>query len=355
MQRAVAITPGLATSARIVEIPDAPAPGPGEVRVRVLDIGIDGTDLEIVDGHFGTAPPGSDFLVIGHECLGVVEETGDGVTLKPGDLVAAMVRRPDDCANCRAGSSDLCTKMQYTERGITGAHGFLTSQYTDREEFVVRIPPELRAIGVMLEPLSVAIKAQRHAWEIQRRLLWEPKRALVTGAGSLGLLAAFLLRVRGLDVSVFSREPEGSPRAQLVERSGGDYVKTLEGPYDFVFEATGSPQLLLMGLEKLAANGVMTVLGVSGHRDAVPVDLGSLTTRLMVNNQVLFGSVNSNRRDFDQGVLDLAAIEQRWPGLIGAIFTRHEPFDRFAQAIRRRDDDIKVAIDMTPPRDPFYS
>jgi threonine dehydrogenase-like Zn-dependent dehydrogenase len=184
MQKAIAITPGVGDSARIVEIPNAPAPGPGEVRVRVLDIGIDGTDMELYAGHFGTPPPGSDFLVIGHECLGVVEETGAGVSLRPGDFVAAMVRRPDDCPSCRAGSSDLCTTMQYSERGITAAHGFLTSHYTDREEFVVGIPPALRRIGVMLEPWSVAAKAQRHAWEIQRRLLWNPQRALVLGAAA---------------------------------------------------------------------------------------------------------------------------------------------------------------------------
>jgi len=346
MQKAIAITPEVIASTRMVEIPDAPAPGPGEVRVRVLDIGIDGTDMEIVAGNFGTAPAGSDFLVIGHECLGVVEQVGAGGALRPGDLVAAMVRRPDDCPNCRAGSSDLCTTMKYTERGITRAHGFLTSHYTDQEEFVVRIPPELRAIGVMLEPLSVAIKAQRHAWEIQRRLLWEPREALVMGAGSLGLLAAFLLRLRGLEVSVFSREPEDSPRAKLVERAGARYVKTLDRDYDFIFEATGSPKLLLAGLERLRANGVMVALGVSGHRDPSPVDLGALNNRLMGNNQVLFGSVNSNRRDFDQGVADLAAMEARWPGLVGAMFTRREAFQRFAQALRRREDDIKVVIDL---------
>src|SRR5258708_18433552 len=129
MQQAVAITPRVPDSARIIDIPEPPKPGPGEVRVCVLEIGIDGTDMELVAGHFGIAPPGNDYLVIGHECLGVVEEVGPNVALRPGDLVAAMVRRPDDCANCQAGSSDLCTKMEYTERGITSAHGFLTSHY----------------------------------------------------------------------------------------------------------------------------------------------------------------------------------------------------------------------------------
>lgn len=347
MQKAVAITPGVAGSARIVEIPDAPAPGPGEIRVRVLHIGIDGTDMELCAGHFGSAPPGNDFLVIGHECLGEVVDAGPGVSLRPGDFVSAMVRRPDECAACRSGSSDLCTTLQYTERGITSAHGFLTSYYTDREEFVVRVPPQLKDIGVMLEPWSVAAKAQRHAWEIQRRLSWDPKRALVMGAGSLGLLAAFLLRLRGLDVSVFSREPADSLRAQLVERSGARYLTALEGDYDFVFEATGSPQLVVAGLERLRSSGVMVVLGVSNNRDPMPVALGALSARIMINNQVLFGSVNSNRRDFDQGVTDLAAMESRWPGLIGAMYTRRVPFERFAEVLNRKDDDIKVVIETT--------
>jgi threonine dehydrogenase-like Zn-dependent dehydrogenase len=348
MQKAIAITPGIGGSARLVEIPDAPAPGPGEVRVRVLDIGIDGTDMELYAGHFGAAPPGSDFLVIGHECLGIVEQTGAGTSLQQGDYVAAMVRRPDECPSCRAGSSDLCTTMQYTERGITAAHGFLTSHYTDHEEFVVRIPPELRDIGVMLEPWSVAAKAQRHAWEIQRRLLWNPQRALVMGAGSLGLLAAFLLRLRGLEVSVFSREPADSLRAKLLERAGARYLTELSGndDYDFVFEATGAPQLVMAGLERLRASGVMVILGVGHNREPMPVPLGAMSTRIMANNQVLFGSVNSNRLDFQQSVTDLAEMERRWPGLIGAMFTRREPFAQFAEALRRGDDDIKVLIEV---------
>ncbi len=350
MQQSVAITPGRANSTRFVEIPDAPAPGSGEVRVRVLDVGIDGTDMELIAGHFGSPPPGSEFLVIGHECLGVIEQTGAGVALRPGDFVAAMVRRPDDCANCRAGSSDLCTTMKYTERGITSAHGFLTSHYTDRAEFVVRIPPELRSIGVMTEPWSVAAKAQRHAWEIQRRMIWSPTRALVMGAGSLGLLAAFLLRLRGLEVSVFSREPADSSRAKLLECAGVRYLTSLEskpgGEYDFVFEATGAPQLVIAGLERLRASGVMVVLGTGHDREPRPLALGPIATRLMINNQVLFGSVNSNRRDFEQTVVDLGEMERRWPGLIGAMFTRRAPFARFADVLQRGEEDIKVAIEV---------
>jgi threonine dehydrogenase-like Zn-dependent dehydrogenase len=346
MQQAVAITPGHANTARLVEIPDAPAPGPGQVRVRALDIGIDGTDMELVAGHFGSPPPGSDFLVIGHECLGVIEEAGARTSLRPGDFVAAMVRRPDDCANCRAGSSDLCTTMKYRERGITGQHGYLTSHYTDHEQFVVRIPPELRSIGVMTEPWSVAAKAQRHAWEIQRRMIWNPTQALVMGAGSLGLLAAFLLRLRGLDVSVFSREPADSLRAKLLERAGVRYMTSLDGDYDFVFEATGAPQLVIAGLERLRASGVMAILGVGSNRDPIPVAVAPIATRMMANNQVLFGSVNSNRKDFEQAVVDLGEMERRWPGLIGAMFTRRAPFARFADVLQRGEEDIKVAIEV---------
>lgn len=351
--RAVAITPKQAHSARIIELPRPAAPRDG-VLVRVLEIGVCGTDAELEGGHIGIAPPGDDFLVVGHESIGVVEEAGPEVkSLARGDLVVAMVRRPDDCPNCRAGSSDMCVKGEYTERGIFSAHGFLAEYYADRETFLVKLPPELRGVGVLLEPLSVAVKAVHQAWEIQRRLLWEPRRALVLGAGSLGLLAAFLLRLHGREVDVFSREGRLSARAALLELTGARYFPAGEtkfsalGPYDFIFEATGATRLMVGGVDLLRNNGVMAILGIASDLKPMPVPVGEINNRVVQKNQVLFGSVNANRRDFDQGVLDLAAIEQRWPGLLAALLSRREPLDQFRRALDRGEEDIKVVVEVS--------
>lgn len=344
--KAIAITPHQAHSARMIEIPRPAAPADGAL-VRIIEIGIDGTDMELESGHIGQAPAGDDFLVIGHESVGVVEQAGPESSLRAGDLVVAMVRRPDDCPNCLAGSSDMCVKGEYTERGIFRAHGLLTEYYADRDPYLVKIPPALRSLGALLEPLSVAEKAVRHAWEIQHRLLWEPRRTLVFGAGSLGLLAAFLLRLRGMEVDVYSREPRESARAKLLEGSGARYFTQIpSGEYDFIFEATGAPQLVLAGMGMLRSNGVMAILGVSGSHEQLPVAVGEFNNRIVLHNHVVFGSVNSNRCDFDQGVLDLAALEQRWPGLLGALFTRREPFEQFARALTRSAEDIKVVVEI---------
>ncbi len=346
--RAIAITPLQAHTARIVEIPRPTAPAGGAL-VRIIEIGIDGTDMELESGHIGQTPAGQDFLVIGHESVGVVEEAGAKSALRAGDLVVATVRRPDDCPNCLAGATDMCLKGEYTERGIFRAHGLLTEYYADSDPFLVKIPPPLRALGVLVEPISVAEKAVRHAWEIQRRLLWQPRRSLVFGAGSLGLLAAFLLRLRGMDVDVYSREPKDSARAKLVERSGARYLTQIPtNEYDFIFEATGAPQLILTGMGLLGRNGVLAVLGVSGSHEKLPVPVGEFNNRLVLGNHVVFGSVNSNRCDFDQGVVDLGAIDERWPGLLAAMYTRREPFDQYMRALTRSPEDIKVVVEIHP-------
>lgn len=348
--QAIAITPGKAGSARLVQMP-APASSASGVLVRTLSIGVCGTDGELAAGVIGRLPEGEDFLVIGHESLGLVVEPGARTKeLKRGDLVVGMVRRPDNCPACRAGDPDLCSKGQYTERGITGAHGFLAEYYSDHENFLVRIPLSLSTVGILLEPASVVVKALRHAGRIQQRMTWEPKRALVLGAGTVGLLAAFLLRLRGLRVDVFSREPRTSARAALLEQAGAHYHTAIgSSSYDFVCEATGSPKVLALGMERMAYNGIMALLGVCAQREPIPVPLGALNNRIVQHNQVIFGSVNANRCDFEQGVQDLQDIEHRWPGLLASMITRRVPFARFAEALDRTPEDIKVVIDVSTP------
>jgi len=348
--KAIAIFPGKAGSARLIQMP-APRPSPSEVLVRTLSIGVCGTDAELAGGFIGRPPEGEDSLVIGHESIGLVVEPGTRAKeVKRGDLVVAMVRRPDDCPACRAGDADLCSKGQYTERGIFGAHGFLAEYYVDHESFLVRIPPALSEVGILLEPASVVVKALRHAGRIQQRMSWQPKRALVLGAGTVGLLAAFLLRLRGLNVDVYSREPRTSARVALLKQAGVHYHAALgSASYDFVCEATGSPQVLAMGMERMAYNGIMAWLGVCAQREPIPVPLGALNNRIVQHNQVIFGSVNANRCDFEQGVQDLQDIEHRWPGLLGSMITRRVPFANFAEALERTPEDIKVLIDVSAP------
>jgi threonine dehydrogenase-like Zn-dependent dehydrogenase len=346
--RAIAITPGKTDSAREIEAPRPAAPPDGAL-VRVLEIGVCATDSELIAGHIGWTPAGEDHLVIGHESIGMVEEVGPQAReLHRGDLVVAMVRRPDDCPACLAGNSDVCTKGKYTERGIHGAHGYLAEAYADREPFLVRVPPSQRSTAVLLEPASVAVKALRHAGRIQQRLDWAPQRTLVLGAGSLGLLAAFLLRLRGLEVDVYSREPRNSARVALLERSGARYITGLpDGPYDFIFEAAGSPQLTAQAIALMGPNGVLALLGINPVHEQVTFPLGALNNVMVQRNQVIFGSVNANRIDFDAGLEDMAKIEHQWPGLLGEMITRRVPLSKFQDAIARRPDDIKVVIEVS--------
>ncbi len=274
---AVAVTPMRAGSARQVELP-IPTVSRDTAVMRVLEVGIDGTDTEINGGLYGEAPPGSDFLVIGHEALSVVESVGEGVSgFTPGDLVVSTVRRPDDCPNCRAGESDMCLFGKYTERGIKGAHGYMGEYYGETPAFMVKIPPALRAFAVLLEPLSIVEKATYQAWKIQERMVWQPKRATVLGAGSIGILATILLRLRGLEVHVYAKQPTDSLQASVIEQLGASYrsvddhpitgITAELGQVDYILEATGNSTVAFEAMAALGVNGVLCLTGVSaGNR-----------------------------------------------------------------------------------------
>src|SRR5438105_14879024 len=205
--QAITVTPKQPGSARQIELPIPQASG-GLALMRVLEVGIDGTDTEINNGEYGEPPPGSSVLVIGHEALSVVEQTGSGVPgFAAGDLVVSTVRRPDTCPNCLAGESDMCLLGNYTERGIKGAHGYMGQYYSEKPDFMVKIPPALRDYAVLLEPLSIVEKATYQAWKIQERMLWQPKRAVVLGAGPIGIVGTMLLRLKELEVHVYAKNP----------------------------------------------------------------------------------------------------------------------------------------------------
>ncbi len=350
--RAVVVTPGQGGSARLADVPQ-PRPAEGEVSVRVLRVGTCGTDAEIDQGLYGEAPAGDDYLILGHENLGRVERGAARLAL--GDLVVSTVRRPDSCPNCQAGQYDMCLKGKYTERGIKGRHGFWAEAYVELPDFLVKLPEELEPVGVLLEPTSVVEKAINQSYAIQRRMLWQPKQAVVLGAGPVGLLATFVLRMRGLQVTAVARS-KGTLACELVEACGGRYVSSRDVPIprlgeelgriDLIVEATGNGQVAFDSMQALGTNGVLCLTSVTGGHRPVEVDANALNLKFVLGNMVVFGSVNANRTDFEQGVKDLAAVQQKWPGLLGRVITRRLPHAEFRAALDPSEGDIKTVLEI---------
>ncbi len=352
--RAIGVTPRQAGSARQVELP-RPEAIPGVALMRVLEVGIDGTDTEINMGEYGEAPPNSDVLVIGHEALSLVERVGDGVTgFQVGDLVVSTVRRPDGCPNCQAGESDMCLTGGYSERGIKGAHGYMADYYSEKPEFMVKIPPALRSFAVLLEPLSIVEKATTQAWEAQRRMLWQPKRAVVLGAGPIGILGTILLRLKGLEVHVYAKTAGDSLQARVVQSLGAVYESVDEhsvaalrdelGQVDFILEGTGNSGVAFQAMAALGINGVLCLTGVSGGNRTIEIPSDLINLQMVLGNRLVFGSVNANRRYFEMGVAHFAEAEQRWPGIFTRLLTRRVAFEDFKAALDRRPEDIKTLL-----------
>ena len=357
-QPAVAIRPLEADSLHLIEIPRG-EPGPGQARVRVLQVGVCGTDRELIAAHFGAAPSGETDLVLGHEMLGRVEEVGTGVAdLKAGDLVSATVRRPDGCPSCLAGQPDMCQWMHYTERGIVGANGFMTEEVIEDVRWLIAVPPELAAIGVLLEPLSVVEKALRQANLIQRRIAaWKPRTALVFGTGPIGLLGMMLLRSRDMDVVCIGSRPAPQPALGIVEAAGARYaslqeqdLKTIAAglpPIDLVFEASGRSAPAFAAMEVLGNNGVLMLLSGTGGNAELTIPADKINRALLGGNKIVAGSVNSVREDFELGVEDLRRFEQRWPGLAARLITRRlHGLAEYAQILEKPPGDIKTVIEV---------
>jgi glucose 1-dehydrogenase len=352
--QAVAVTPMKPGSARKVELP-RPQASEGSALMRVLEVGIDGTDTEINNGLYGAPPPGSDFLVIGHEAISVVEAVGKRVEgFAAGDLVVSTVRRPDDCPNCRAGESDMCLAGKYTERGIKGAHGYMSEYYSEAPTFMVKIPPALRPFAVLLEPLSIVEKATFQAWKIQERMLWDPKRAVVLGAGPIGILGTILLRLRGLEVHVYAKTPVDSLQANVIKALGATYLSVDDHPLmgikgdlgqiDFVLEGTGNSTVAFQAMAQVGTNGVLCLTGVSAGNRSIEIPADVINLEMVLGNRVTFGSVNANRRYFESGVQHFLQAEQRWPGIFERLLTRRVPFADFKAALDRRPEDIKTLL-----------
>jgi len=334
--KAIAVVPGRKDSVHLAELskPDLKTVPHGRgVLVRVLQVGVDATDREINAAEYGQAPSGESILVLGHESFGRVEEVGPNVTeLQRGDFVVATVRRPGTSLYDAIGMSDMTTDDTYFERGISALHGFLTEHYVDDADFIVKVPKGLRHVGVLLEPATVVAKGLSQALEIQRRLrVWRPRTAAIMGAGTIGLLATLMFRLRGMQVTVFARNPEDTKNARLIGELGGRYVSTAatplleaarrHGPYDLVLEATGYSPIVFDSMQVLAKNGVLVLASVTGGDRTVEVPADRINLDFVLGNRVMVGTVNANREHFELAVSDLSKAELEYPGWLGKLLT----------------------------------
>jgi len=334
--KAISVFPGKAGSVHLADAPkpslDQVANGRG-VLVKVLRVGVDGTDKEINAAEYGAAPPGFDYLIIGHEGFGRVEAVGPNVSeLKPGDYVVATVRRPGKSIYDLIGTNDMTTDDTYYERGINLRHGYLTEYYVDDAEFIVKVPQGLKQVGVLLEPTTVVEKGIYQAYEIQRRLkVWKPRKAAVMGAGTIGLLATLVLRLRGLDVTTFARSNKPYLNADLVEELGARYISTKDmplldaakehGPFDLILEATGNSSVVFDSMQALGKNGVLVLTSVTGGDRKIEVPADRINLDFVLGNKVMVGSVNANREYFELGVRDMSQAELEYPGWLGKLLT----------------------------------
>ncbi|GAA4612882.1 glucose 1-dehydrogenase [Actinoallomurus liliacearum] len=366
--KAVAVYPGKAHTAHLAEVPKpkvTDVPGGRGVLVRMLRLGLDGTDKEINAGEYGAAPAGQDILITGHESLGVVEEVGPAVTeVEPGDYVVARVRRAGESLYDLIDTPDMTTDDAYYEHGISRVHGFLTEYYVEEPRYLIHVPERLHDVAVLLEPTSVAEKGIMEAYDIQRRLkVWRPRRAAVLGAGTIGLLATMILRNRGLEVTTFGLDEPPYLNSDLVGAIGATYLSTRRislrqaaaegGGYDLVFEATGySPIVFDAMCSLLARNGVLILSSVTGGMRRTEVPSDAINLDFVLGNKVMFGTVNANREHFEEGVRDLAVAEARHPGWLSRLLTHPIPgLEHYDDALTALGEPgaIKVYVEIAEP------
>ncbi len=334
--KAIAVLPGKPNSMHLREVPKpkvSDIPNGRGVLVKVLRVGVDGTDKEINAAEYGAAPQGYDYLITGHESFGIVEEVGANVVeLKPGDYVVATVRRPGSSIYDQIGTYDMTTDDMYYERGINLRHGFLAEYYVDDPEYIVKFPRGLKEVGVLLEPTTVVEKGLAQAYEIQRRLrVWRPRKAAVMGAGTIGLLATLMLRLRNLEVVTFGRTPKPYLNSELIEALGARYESTVDlpilegakkyGPFDIIFEATGASSVVFESMQALGKNGVLVLSSVTGGNKMIQVPADKINLDYVLGNKVTVGTVNANREYFEMGVKDLAHAEAEYRGWLKRLLT----------------------------------
>jgi threonine dehydrogenase-like Zn-dependent dehydrogenase len=343
--RAISIIPKQANTARLVDVAE-PQAAEGSVLVQTVAVGICGTDRELLAGDYGEAPPGEERLIIGHESLGQVVEAPADCRLAAGDAVVAIVRRPDPvpCPNCAIGEWDMCRNGQYTECGIKERHGFMRERFRVEPEFCVKVHRSLGLAAVLLEPTSIVAKAWEHIERIGQRALWQPRNVLVTGAGPVGLLAALLGVQRDFDVRVLDLVKSG-PKPQLVRDLGATFCNDLkeatQPPPDIVLECTGVGQLVFQIMQHTAPCSIMCLTGISSGGREIPIDAGSLNRSLVLENDVVFGSVNANHRHYAHAAEALAAADRGW---LDRVITRRVAIADWQTAFERRTEDVKTVI-----------
>jgi threonine dehydrogenase-like Zn-dependent dehydrogenase len=344
--RAITVIPKKQGTARLDDIPEPPL-SDGPILVETVAIGVCGTDFEIVEGAYGWAPPGNERLVLGHESLGRVVEAPTGSGFARGDRVVGIVRRPDPvpCSNCAVAEWDMCKNGQYTERGIKERHGFASERYRIHPEYLIKVAPSLGREAVLLEPTSVVAKAWEQIERIGARARWTPSRVLVTGAGPIGLLAALLGIQRGLEVHVLDQKSDG-PKPEIVRALGARYhatsVEEAGRGADIVLECTGVAQLVFDVMRVTAPGGIVCLTGVSSGGRELAVDMGALNRSMVLENEVVFGSVNANRRHYEAAAQALARADHAW---LARVVSRSVPLESFEQALTHQPDDVKVVIE----------
>lgn len=345
--RALTVRPMTANSLSLTDM-DEPGTAEGAVLVAGLAVGLCGTDAEIITGQYGEAPPGSDLLVLGHENLGRVEQAPPDSGLSRGDLVVGIVRRPDPvpCPPCAAGEWDMCRNGRYTEHGIKGLHGFARQYWRAEPDAVVRLDGGLAEVGVLLEPVTVVAKAWEQIERIGARAFFQPKVVAVTGAGPIGLLAALLGVQRGFEVHVFDVVTQGL-KPDLVAALGATYhhdsLPDSGVQADIILECTGVAPVVVDVLTHGATDSIVCLTGVSSVGRMLPMDIGGLNREVVLRNDVVFGSVNANRRHYEQAVAAMAKADHDW---LHRLITRRVPLERYQEALTRRDDDVKVVLDI---------
>jgi glucose 1-dehydrogenase len=343
--KAITVEPKKPNTARLEDVPE-PGEREGSVLVESIAVGVCGTDVEIVEGKYGWAPPGKTRLVLGHESLGRVIDPGVSTSLKQGDLVVGIVRRSDPvpCPNCAVGEWDMCRNGQYTERGIKEIHGFMSERWRIEPEYAMRVDRSLGLLGVLLEPTTVVTKAWEQVAAVGHRAFWEPRTVLVTGAGPIGLLAALVGKQRGLDVHVLDRV-EAGPKPDLVRALGAIYhTGTVEGvgfEPDVIVECTGVGQLIADSIQYVGAGGIVCLTGVGSGGRVAGLTTADVAAEVVLRNNVIVGSVNANKRHWYKAGEVLANADRDW---LRRLVTRRERPEKFAQALERRADDIKVVV-----------
>jgi len=367
--RAVAVVPE-SREIRLIELEEPALQGAHDVKVKILDVGVCGTDREICRFEYGTPPAAGPHLVLGHETLGEVVEVGPAVTrVRPGDLVVPMVRRPcrhEHCSACRAEHQDFCFTGDFHERGIKDAHGFMTEVVVDHERYMNVVPRALRDVAVLVEPLTIAEKALAQVWQVQQRLPWScahagedaPRgschSAVVIGAGPVGLLGAMALVNAGFHTTVYSRGAAPNPKADVVAAIGARYVDaertTVDelaaevGNIDLVYEAAGASQVAFEAMRVLGTNGIFAFTGVPGRRGPISIDTDLLMRNLVLKNQVVLGTVNAGREIFEAAIADLAAFDRRWPAALRSLITGRYPLEAHRELLLGQQSGIKNVL-----------